>query len=460
MSTTVPTRTAPGASGAAAPRPPAAFLEPGVLLAAVAAGGAGVLALWWTGTDAVVGADGWLTGAGRITGLLAGYTCAILVLLVARVPAIDRGAGTDRLARWHAYAGRCAISLVLAHALLITWGYALTTHTDVLTQTGTLVVDYPDMILTTIGFGLLVATGVVSARAARRRLRYETWHLLHLATYAALYLAFWHQLALGNDFLGNRAARVAWYVLYGGVAALVLWYRVLVPLRTGLRHRLRIAAVREEAPGIVSLYITGRHVDELQAQPGQFLRWRVLARGLWHSAHPYSLSAPPSNGTLRITVQAAGPHSTAFASLAPGTRVWAEGPYGALTGRHQRSGKVLLIAGGVGITPLRALLETLPGRITLIYRARTEAEVAFRGEIDTIAARRGATVHYVVGRPEGQPAGSAWPFHPDLLTRALPDLAEHDVYVCGPDGMAEAAIAAIRKAGVPRSRIHHESFAL
>ncbi|GHB73087.1 ferric reductase [Streptomyces xanthochromogenes] len=420
------------------------------------AGAVGVLALWWSDTSSVVGPSGWLTGAGRITGLLAGYACAVLLALMARVPLVDHTVGTDRLARWHALGGRCTVGLALAHTLLIIWGSSLTSHTNVLSQTATLVLDYPDLLKGTIGFLLFLVTGVLSARAARRRMSYETWHYLHFATYLAVFLAFGHQLSNGADFVGNRTAQVAWYALFLGVAALIAWYRFAVPVRRGLRHRLRVAAVHPEAPGIVSVHLTGHRLDELGGAPGQFLRWRFLARGLWWTANPYSLSAPAHPGHLRITVKTAGGHSAALALLRPGTRVWAEGPYGAFTADRRTSPKVLLLAGGVGITPLRTLFETLPGQVSLVYRARRPDDLALRGELDAIAARRRAVVHYVVD----EPAAYSSPLNARALSALVPDLAAHDVYLCGPPGMTQAAIRALREAGVPARRIHHESFAL
>ncbi|MDW8804559.1 ferredoxin reductase family protein [Streptomyces scabiei] len=418
------------------------------------AGAAGVLALWWSDTTSVVGTAGLLTGAGRITGLLAGYACAVLLALMARAPLLDHTIGTDRLARWHAWGGRCTVSLALAHTLLIIWGYSLISHTSVVGQTSTLVLHYPDLLKGTAGFLLLVATGILSARAARRRMSYETWHYLHFATYLAVFLTFGHQLSDGADFVGNRLAQAAWYTLFLGVAALVAWYRFAVPVRRGLRHRLRVTAVHPEAPGVVSVHLTGRHLDDLGAEPGQFLRWRFLTRGLWWTANPYSLSAPAHAGHLRITVKTVGGHSAALAHLRPGTRVWAEGPYGAFTANRRTAPKVLLLAGGVGITPLRALFETLPGQVTLVYRARRAIDLALRGELDAIAARRRATVHYVVD----EPAGYSSPLTAGALSALVPDLGAHDVYLCGPPGMAGAAIEALREAGVPARRIHHESF--
>lgn len=269
------------------------------------AGAAGVLALWWSDTTSVIGPAGWLTGAGRITGLMAGYACAVLLALMARMPLLDHTIGTDRLARWHAFGGRCTISLALAHTLLIIWGYSLSSHTQLVRQTSSLVLHYPDLLKGTAGFLLFLATGVLSARAARRRLSYETWHYLHFATYLAVFLTFGHQLSNGADFVGNRSAQAAWYALFLGVAALVAWFRFAVPVRRGVRHRLRVSAVHPEAPGVVSVHLTGEHLDELGGEPGQFLRWRFLTRGLWWTANPYSLSAPAHPRFLRITVKTA-----------------------------------------------------------------------------------------------------------------------------------------------------------
>src|SRR4051794_37443172 len=127
-------------------------INPELILGLIGAGGLAVIALWWQDTGSIVGWAGWLTGAGRITGLLAGYSCAVLLFLMARIPVVERSAGSDRLARWHAAGGRYMVCLALAHALLITWGYSLTARTDVVSQAVTLVFDYPEMIKGTLGF--------------------------------------------------------------------------------------------------------------------------------------------------------------------------------------------------------------------------------------------------------------------------------------------------------------------
>ena len=432
--------------------------RPGAVLALIAGGAAATLCLWWHGTPSLHGFGDWLTNAGRITGLEAGYGIVVLVALMARIPPLERGIGADRLARWHAMGGRYVIGLVVAHALLITWGYAVTAHTTVIHQAWTLLDSYPDVLLASAGGLLLVMTAIVSARAVRHHMRYETWYYLHFYTYLAVALAFSHQFADGAEFMTNSAARVAWSALYVGVGSAIAWFRFVTPVRQALRHRLRVTEVRPEAPDVVSIVIGGRHLTELRAESGQFFRWRFLTRDLWWTSSPYSLSEPPRPDRLRITVKAAGDHSDALRRLRPGTRVVTEGPYGALTGARRRRRKVLLIAGGVGITPLRALLESLPaapGDLTLIYRVSSLRDAVFRRELEEIAARREAKVWFVAGsRAE---LGDN-PLSGGELTTRVPGLIEHDVYLCGPPGLTAAVTRELTGAGVRRRQIHHESF--
>ncbi|KOV91106.1 ferric reductase-like transmembrane domain-containing protein [Streptomyces sp. NRRL B-3648] len=428
----------------------------GLVQALLWAGAAAVLALWWADTGSVVGAAGWLTGAGRIAGLLCGYACAVLVGLMARVPVLETRVGSDRVARWHAQAGRYTICLLPVHVVLVLAGYAAQDRASLWHEAVTVVLDYPEMLKATAGTVILCAAGITSARAVRRRTGHEFWYHVHLMTYAAVFLAFGHQLALGEQFNGDAVATAAWYALYLGVAALVLWFRVLAPVRLNRRHRLTVDSVHREAPGVYSVAVRGRRLEELAARPGQFFRWRFLTEGMAWTSTPYSLSAPPRPDLLRITVKALGDHSAAVSLLRPGTRVWAEGPYGALTADRAAGRHTLLIAAGVGVTPLRALFETLPGEVTLLYRARGAEDLALGGELEAIARRRGARVLYALNGPGGE--------RPSLTAEALratfPGLAGHDVFVCGPPGFARDVYRALRAAGVPDRRIHHESFEL
>ena len=430
-----------------------------LIFAVVALGAALVLFLWWHDTlgASLQGAGEQLTAAGRITGLLGTYLVLVEVVLMGRVTWLDRLIGMDRLAVWHRRNGSYAIGLLVAHALLTIWGYALADHAGLAHETRVVVLNYPDVLMATVGLGLLILIGITGARIARRRLRFETWYFIHLYTYLAIALSFAHVFATGNDFVTNPANRAFWIALYLIAFGNLLAYRVALPLRNAVRHRLRVANVVQEAPGVVSIYVAGRHLEDLRAQSGQFLLWRFLTRQGWWQAHPFSLSAAPNPQWLRIMVKEAGDFTAYLQSVPKGTRVFAEGPYGSFTETRRRRRKVLMIGGGVGIAPLRALLESLPaapGDLTLLYRARQEQDLAFRGELEVLAERRGARVHYLVG-PRRKRLNS---FEPEALRKLVPGLAGHDVFLCGPPEMQHQAIEGLRRAGVPKRHIHVEDF--
>jgi predicted ferric reductase len=399
-----------------------------------------------------------LMAIGRLTGLVGAYLLLVEVALLARAPALDRAVGMDRLAGWHRVNGEYAVGLLLAHAAATTAGYALADHRPLGQEAGNVVLHYPDVLAATVALGLFVAIGVLSARAVRLRVAYHTWYFVHLYTYLAVLLSFPHQLATGDDFATHPLHRVVWVAMHLAVLSLLLTYRVGAPALAAWRHRLRVASITREGPGVVSLTFEGERLAELGAEPGQFFLWRFLTRGGWWQAHPFSLSAAPNGRDLRITVQDAGDHTGELAHVRPGTAVIAEGPYGAMTPRRRTRHQVLLLAGGIGVTPLRALFEALParpGELTFLYRARGHADVLFRDELDALARARGARLVYLVGRRRDDD-----PLSPSRLRRLVPGLASHDVDVCGSPSFVGWATWSLRRAGVPRRRIHSERFEL
>ena len=197
------------------------------------------------------------------------------------------------------------------------------------------------------------------------------------------------------------------------------------------------------------------NIDRLGASGGQFFQWRFLRRGMWWQAHPYSLSANARPPYVRVTVKALGDHSRQIAQLPVGTRVAIEGPYGSFTGAACAADKVLLIGAGVGLTPVRALLEDLPPEVdvTVITRASTPQSALFQGELRALASERGARLHELVGTRRSKPL--------DLkqLRTLVPDIAERDVYVCGPERLSNSLVRSAHLLGVPEERIHCEQFA-
>ncbi len=401
-----------------------------------------------------------LSAAGQLTALLGTYAAIVQVVLMSRSPWLDQLFGIDRIAGWHRWLGFATVFLICGHVLFTTAGYAVSNGRSVLSETWTFITTYPYMLMAYVATALFILIAVASVRAARRRLSYDTWHFIHLFIYLAIALSFGHQLAVGTDFERDPAAITYWVALYVVATLLVLTFRVLIPVRMTVRHRLRVHALVEEAPGVISIYITGYDLADLPMRAGQFFKFRFLARGIWWRVHPFSLSAAPNGEFLRITVKQLGDFTKTVRSLQPGTPVMVEGPYGLFTTLRRRRPRALLIAGGIGITPLRALLEEMPQRkngIILLYRARSWHDVVFKAELDELIRARGGEVHYIIGRRGTEL--SLYPLASKYLRTVAPDLRERDVFVCGPKEMIEGVDESLATLGVPAAQIHRERFA-
>jgi predicted ferric reductase len=391
---------------------------------------------------------------GRLTGLSGALLMAFQLLLVARLPWLDRRIGMDRLTSWHRWTGFSVLWTLLAHVVFITFGYAESSSMDPVNQLIDLAETVEGVLRAVVALGIIIVVGVVSARFARRRLAYETWHFIHLYTYVAVVLAFTHQVAVGTSFTSSSAATAYWYGVWGAALGAVFVGRLVLPLWRNWRHQLRVSAVVPESHNVVSVYITGRDLDKLPARAGQFFLWRFLTKDRWWQANPFSLSAAPDGRTLRLTAKAAGDGSAALRHIEVGTRVFAEGPYGAFTALHRTRPEAVLIAGGVGVTPIRALLEELHGHAVVLYRVASDQDAVLYDELRDLAHAKGAELHLVTG-----------PVVPDKLApaelaRLVPDITDRDVFLCGPPPMMNAVIGNLRELGVPRPQIHFERFSL
>lgn len=432
-----------------------------------------VVALWWSNgglADLTAGTGEALTSLGRLLGLVSSDLLLLQVVAMARVPAVERSLGQDRLARWHRLLGFASVNLLLVHAVLVTVGYALLDRLPFLTELWSLVTTAPGMLLAAAGTALLLLVAATSVRAARRRLRYESWHLLHLYAYLGAGLALPHQLWTGQDLTASPLATAYWWGLWALALVLVLTYRVAVPLVTSRRHALRVTHVVPEAPGVVSVWVGGPRLARLPVAAGQFFVWRFRTGAGWTRGHPLSLSAAPTASALRVTVSTSGDDGARLAALTPGTRVLVEGPYGRLTPERRTRPGLVLVAGGLGVAPLVSLLHDAalggaPTRwpATLVRRTGAGGPLPLQADVDHLVAAGLVRVVDLAG-PRSR-TGTPWlpeqhghVAGPEALRLLVPELDDCDVYVCGAAPWAEAVAADARRAGVPASALHVERF--
>ena len=393
----------------------------------------------------------------RLAALTGTYFAIVGIFFVARIPAVERGVGHDRLVAWHRKLGPWSLYLILLHVLFIVLSFAGQDHIPLYKEMWTFLQTFPWMWPALAGFILMMLAGVTSYRKARAKMSYETWWIIHIYTYVAIAASFMHQVLNGQMFVNHPLNRLYWTALYVLMAAAVVIYRFGIPLVRSLRHNLVVEKVVVEAPGLISVIMRGRNLKGLSAEGGQFFGWRFLTRGHFLMSHPYSLSAAPTDNHLRITIKDLGDHSRATRHIKPGTRVFVEGPYGAFTAGRATQPHLVMIGGGVGITPTRALMEEFKNGVQMdvFYRVSRTEELILKDELDYLEAQSNGMirVHYMVG------SRKEFPMDAEFLKSYAPRIADSDIYICGPEALVETVRKAAEDLGVPKNRFHDEDFA-
>ena len=404
-----------------------------------------------------------VTSLGIIAGLIGTDFILVMLVLAARIPLIDRTIGHDRAIAVHRSLGKPALYLILGHGALLLIGYGMSQGYNPIAEIGPMLA-LPDMPSAFIGTALLIAVVVTSLVAVRRKFSYEGWHLVHLLSYVSVAFALPHQLSVGGVLADGTAQRVYWIALYVIAFGAILTFRFIEPVVSSIRHRITVSGVSTIAPGVTSIHLKGRNLRALGTSGGQFFIWRFWTGRTWWHSHPISLSAMPTGSSARITVRDLGNGSSRISSIPVGTRVSFEGPYGLFTDAARTSPKLAIVAAGVGVTPIRALLEHAqfaPGEATVLLRAGSQDETYLWDEIRDLAAAKGAQCFVMVGHRAR--TGPSWMSETDArrgvtLRATFPDLLRSDLYLCGPTPWLDSIEADARAAGVPAHQIHAERF--
>ncbi len=402
-------------------------------------------------------------GVGVVSGLIGTNLFLVMMILAARIPFVDNLFGHDRALELHKKLGKPVLYLLLVHMVALIVDYASRVQTDLWSEVVSML-GINDLLLSFLAMGVMILIVITSLVAVKKALPHAVWHAIHLLSYVAMFLGVFHQFSQGMLFAEGTLARNYWLALYvvaiGGIAV----FRVALPVIKSLRHKLVVDEVVVEGPGTVSIWMRGRHIDKAGFRSGNFAQWRFLARGLWAEAHPFSISAAPTRDRLRITVRNLGDATKILQNVRPGTPVWFEGPYGVFTDEVRTTSRVALIGSGIGLAPIRALVESIdvgPGDLTVIARARTSEEMFLVDEIVQLTHAKRGTVYKLAG-----PRGKRTPWLPwDESERGvtvgtiIDDPTSVDYYLCGPEHWMDSLVADLERTGVPAHKIHFEKFA-
>ncbi len=420
----------------------------------------GIFALWWTKSNFYIvnpGDGNLLIALGRIAGLLGEYFILIQLVLIGRIRPIEHLFGFDKLNALHRYIGYSILTFLLTHPLLLIAGYAQSYGVSYISQFGDFLANKNGVFLSFFALALFIFVIFISIAIVRRKLRYETWYFTHLLTYLAIGLALNHQLGTGD--LRSGGPLYYWYVLNFGVFGLLLSYRFLRPLVRFAYHRFVIEKVAQETYDTWSIYISGHHMEQFVFDAGQYINITILKRGMWYT-HPFSFSAAYNGNYIRLTIKALGDYTKQIAALEPGTHVVIDGPLGLFIRNTTNREKFLFIAGGIGITPIRAMLETLALErrdAVLLCGNKTEQDIAFKQELEAMHEYAPTiTLHHVVSTPSaGYESGF---IDKEKIVRLVPDFYEREVFLCGPPVMMKIMVQNLKELGFDNRHIHFEKF--
>lgn len=296
-----------------------------------------------------------LSGLGRLFGLLAAFFTLTQIVLIGRSPWIEKLFGLDKLTNIHRLNGYLVFFLIILHPVLLVISASSFTQLNFFYQFGQFL-ETKSLLLAAIATAIFIAIVFLSIYIVRSKMRYETWYYIHLLTYIAIALAFFHQVEFGTTITSSDLFQKYWYALYIFSFGSLIIFHWLMPYINFARFNFRISQIVAETENANSVVISGKNLSNWPGRPGQFITIRFLAKGFWWQSHPFSLSTKPDGQKIRITIKALGDFTKQIPKLKAGTRVIIGGPFGTFTSAEAGT-KYLFIAGGVGITPIRSLIE-------------------------------------------------------------------------------------------------------
>lgn len=398
-------------------------------------------------------------------GLLATSMLVCAVVLPSRVRSLTRTFGIDGVLAIHRFVGLAVVLLVGLHIVLVVVAKPANVALFDLMHAPN---RARAAVGATVALGALIALTVL-----RRKLRhrYEVWRWAHLALAGtALVLSALHIWWL-NHLVRDASMRALFTVLALGVLA-VLGYRWLWMPVFGAGRAYVVREIRPESSTVSTLVLEPRRsrarrgYRALEFAPGQFA-WLRLSPSVRSEEHPFTIASSAHLGLwTEFTIRHSGDFTSQLRLLRPGSPVWVDGPHGAFTLDLQRTTGLVMIAGGVGITPMMSMLRTLAHRRDrrphrLLVVASSIEELLFRGEIRQLQQRLDLTVVEVLRRPPPSWTGPSGRVDENLLTEVLPGKFRRnqlDYYLCGPPAMVDDVLTVLDGLEVPQPRIHTEQF--
>ena len=399
-----------------------------------------------------------------LTGMLLLSTLVCTVILPSRLRSLNRAFGIESVIEIHRFLGVASAILVLAHLACVV---AANPANLGLFDWGIAPGRARAAVLATVSLIALVLLAVLKRRL---KLSYELWRWSHLAlSVAVLLFSTAHVYLLGKTV--REPAIASLYVLFVATLVVIFGYRWAWRSWFDPSTEFLVREVRRENATVSTLVLEPRRNANGQAAeswafaPGQFA-WIRLERSAAAEEHPFTISSSAHDETTQFTIRHAGDFTRVVRQLPPGSPVWVDGPHGAFTGDHSTGSGLVLLAGGVGLTPMMSMIRTAahrgdPRAYRLVVVASAPTDLLFRDELAELRRYIDLEVTEVLRRPTDGWRGPTGGVSVELLSmvlRSVEQPGDLDYFICGPPVMVSDALEVLEDLGVVPDRVHTEQF--
>lgn len=381
--------------------------------------------------------------------------------LTARFRSVAAPYGIDMILHFHRAISLVAAGLIFAHPLLLVLSDPSTLHLF-----NPIVAPWPArwgmMALLSLGAILVISLGRMQLG-----IRYEVWRTAHAALAVVAVLAGLMHVSGINHYLALPWKRALWTAFAVATVGLLVYVRLIRPLWLW-RTPYRVAQVKAERGNSWTLVLEPMGHGGMHFEPGQFA-WLRLGRSPFAiDDHPFSFSSSATHPEApQLTIKSLGDFTRTVRHVQPGTIAYLDGPYGAFSlDRHPHAAGFVMIAGGVGITPIMSMLRTAADRqdsrpYLLLFANKNWEGITFREELEQLTQRLHLQVVHILSQAPPDWQGETGFITPDLLARHLPENRRQlQYFLCGPPPMMAAVERTLLDSGVPLDFIEMERFNL
>jgi predicted ferric reductase len=397
-------------------------------------------------------------------GMLAFSVILVEFMLSGRFRTISGRIGMDVTMRFHQLFARSAVILALIHPFLYRAPFNPQLPWDATRQL-TLTTDSTALTTGLFAWILLPALVLLGIGRATLDFSYETWRLLHGFGAALIAGLLLHHTLYAGRYSQDPVLAGIWIVLFS-IAMLTLVYVYIIRPLVQIRRPWTVQSIKPAGLKTWELTIAPNEHDGLRYKAGQFVWLNVGHSPFSLAENPFSISSAPSTGKqVKFIIKELGDFTRSVGEIEPGTKAHIDGPHGSLTVSGRDEPGIALIAGGVGIAPLLAILRQLhhdgDRRPTvLVYGNRVEEQIACKEELASLARLHGTEVAYVLSDPPKNWTGRSGMVDQRLIGDLFGDAGKRQwLYVlCGPAAMMESVEDTLIGLGVPAHQILSERF--